>query len=127
MSVARAVAVAILVAVSAILTAVSSVGVLAMRNPYQRLNYMAPPAISAFLLVAALALDGAGADACIKALFVAVLLNLSNGILTHATARATFVHQRGHWPPDQHDSESATRPSSDPGEATPVKGGEEGS
>jgi multisubunit Na+/H+ antiporter MnhG subunit len=113
-TVVREVAVVILVAVSAILTALSSVGVLAMRDPYQRLHYIAPPAISAFLLVAALALDDAGAEACIKGLLVAVLLNVSNGILTHATARAAFVHQRGKWPPD-------------PGEATPVEGGEGGS
>lgn len=113
MSAVRVAAVALLLGVPAILTLISAVGVLAMRDPYQRLHFVAPPALSAFLVAAALAVDGAGPAAWIKAAIVAVLLNLINGIVTHATARAAFVCKHGKWPPD-------------PGEAASVKDRREG-
>ncbi|APR80471.1 Hypothetical protein A7982_05818 [Minicystis rosea] len=106
-----AVLVAVILAVTTIITAISAVGVLAMRDPLQRLHFVAPPATVPFLVVAALAIDGAGMDAVIKALFVAVLLTLINGIVTHATARAAFVSEHGAWPPA-------------PGEATDVSASE---
>jgi multisubunit Na+/H+ antiporter MnhG subunit len=113
-SVAREVLVFVLLGVAAVVTVISAVGLLAMRDPLQRLHFMAPPATSAFLVLFALAVDGAGPAALIKGSLVAVLLSLINGIVTHATARAVFVHDRDRWPPR-------------PGEARVVDGEEEGS
>jgi multisubunit Na+/H+ antiporter MnhG subunit len=106
-SFARDAAVAVILALSVLVTAISAIGVVAMRDPFQRLHFMAPPATVSFLVVAALAIDGAGAAACVKAILVAVLLTAINGILTHATARAAFVTDRGRWPPDPGEAEDA--------------------
>lgn len=109
MSAARLVAVAVLLGVTAVLTLISAVGVLVMRDPLQRLHFMAPPATSAFLVVAALAIDGAPAELWIKAIIVAILLMSINGVLTHATARAVYVHDRGHWPPSPEEIDAGER------------------
>jgi multisubunit Na+/H+ antiporter MnhG subunit len=98
-SVVREIAVVLLLGVSAIVTALSAVGVLAMRDPWQRLHFIAPPALSVFPVVAALALDGAGLAASLEALLVAVLLVSNGAVLSHAIARAVFAHTRGRWPP----------------------------
>lgn len=100
MSLAREIAVAVLLGVAGLTALISSVGVLAMPDPCQRLNFIAPPANAAFLVLAALVIDGAEPEAWIKTTVVTVLLALMNGVVTHATARAVFVHVHGKWPPD---------------------------
>jgi multisubunit Na+/H+ antiporter MnhG subunit len=72
----------------------------AMRDPYQRLHYVAPPAtLGAFLVAAGVLAEGADLTAGLKSLVVLALLAAQAGVLAHATARAIFVHQNGGWPP----------------------------
>jgi multicomponent Na+:H+ antiporter subunit G len=93
------VAAAVLAAVAVLVTLASAVGVWAMRDPFQRLHFLAPPAtIGAALLALAIALDG-GALAAVKPALVLALLTALNGVVSHATARAAFVRRRGAWPP----------------------------
>ncbi len=100
MTAALHVAAAVLAIAAAVLALLSAVGVLAMRDAYQKLHFVAPPAtLSSFVIVVAVALSGAGAQASLKALLVAILLTAANGVLGHATARALFVRDHGHWPP----------------------------
>jgi monovalent cation/proton antiporter MnhG/PhaG subunit len=93
-------AIIVLVGVAAAITLLCAIGVLVMRDAYQRLHYLSPPAtVSAFLIVLAVALDGGGVAATIKVILVAVVLTLLNGVVSHACARAFFVREHGRWPP----------------------------
>jgi multicomponent Na+:H+ antiporter subunit G len=92
-SAALHVAAAVLAAVAVLVTLTSAIGVWAMRDPYQRLHFLAPPAtVGAALLALAIGLDG-GPRAAVKPALVLCLLAALNGVVSHATARAA-------WPPE---------------------------
>lgn len=105
---------ALLVPAAAIVL-LSAIGLWSMRTPFQRLNFVAPPAcISGFLVLAAVALDEKENQGWMKCAVVALLLFLMNGVVTHATARAAWIRRTGHWPPREGDPlerfESEPRP-----------------
>lgn len=80
---------AILVAVAVALNLASAVGLVAMRDPYQRLHYLAPPASLAPLLLAIALFFGChDKQPGLKMLLLTAILNAVNGVVTHATARA---------------------------------------
>ena len=100
-------AAAVFAALAVLLTAACAVGVAAMRDPLQRLHYIAPPStLGAILLAAAIGLE-AGWAALVKPVLVVALLTALNGVVTHATARAAFVRRHGRWPPDPSQSADA--------------------
>jgi multicomponent Na+:H+ antiporter subunit G len=106
---------AVLCAAAVLLTLACSVGVLVMRDAWQRLHFAAPPAtLGAALLTVAIAIE-AGPAAASKPFVVLLLLTALNGVVTHALARAAFVRSRGGWPP-----------SSDAGASKPGGGGAPG-
>lgn len=79
----------------------SCIGVLVMKDLYERLHYMAPPAvITAVCFAIATIADKHFSTAGIKAVLITVVLLLMNAVLTHATARAARVRQFGRWIPD---------------------------
>jgi multisubunit Na+/H+ antiporter MnhG subunit len=83
------VVVAILAGLGLALNVGSVVGVLAMRDSYQKLHFLAPPAsLAPFLLAVALFIGHGDKQPAIKMLLVAAVLNAVNGVVTHATARA---------------------------------------
>ncbi len=87
-------AAAVLVGIAVALNLASAVGVLVMRDPYQRLHYLAPPASIAPLLFAiALFVGEKDKQPAVKMLVLFVVLNAVNGVVTHATARAHRVRQ----------------------------------
>ncbi|MFL5262040.1 MAG: monovalent cation/H(+) antiporter subunit G [Anaeromyxobacteraceae bacterium] len=93
------VVVAVLAAVAVLVTLASAVGVWAMHDAFQRLHFLAPAAtVGAALLALAIGLD-AGPRAAVKPILVLLLLTALNGVVSHATARAAFVHRHGAWPP----------------------------
>jgi multisubunit Na+/H+ antiporter MnhG subunit len=97
-----------LVGPSVLLTLVCAVGAALMRDPFQAVHFISPPAtLSAFGIAAAAFFDGPGKQPGGKALVVAVVLTVMNGVATHATARAAWVRVLGRW-------------SSDPGKADEV-------
>jgi monovalent cation/proton antiporter MnhG/PhaG subunit len=78
----------------------SSIGIVAMRDPYQRLHFISPPAsLSALCVALAVFLGEKQKQAGGKAALVAFLLYFMNSVVTHATARAHFVREKGEWPP----------------------------
>jgi monovalent cation/proton antiporter MnhG/PhaG subunit len=78
----------------------SSIGIVAMRDPYQRLHFISPPAsLSALCVAIAIFLGEKQKQAGGKAALVAFLLYFMNAVVTHATARAHFVREEGKWPP----------------------------
>ncbi len=79
----------ILVTLAAGLTLVCALGAALMRDPYQRLHYLAPMAtVAGVALVCAFWLGEAKRQAGAKATFAVLLLLVTNAVVTHATAAA---------------------------------------
>ena len=96
----HAITISVLLALAVAVTILSSIGVLLMRDLYQRLHYLGPAASISALCVAAAVLVGEGLNqAGVKALIVAMVLLLMNAVLSHATARAARIRQFRAWEP----------------------------
>jgi multisubunit Na+/H+ antiporter MnhG subunit len=93
--------VAVLLASACGAVVIAAAGVLLSRTAYQRLHFLGPTATVGVVAVVAavIAREGLGV-AGIKAVLAGVILLVINPILTHATARAARVHERGHWEED---------------------------
>lgn len=84
----------VLVWIAVALAIVGGVGVAIMGDAFERLHFSTVPAsFCAALIVVAVWLDDPNWQARLKVLFVAILLFLMNGILSHATARAIRIRQ----------------------------------
>jgi monovalent cation/proton antiporter MnhG/PhaG subunit len=91
-------AVAALLALGVAVTWLSCLGVLVMRDPYDRLHYTAPASALAPVLIAAAVVVEEGLSAAgIKAVLVALVLVGTNPVLGHATARAARIREYGQW------------------------------
>ncbi len=80
----------------------ASLGVLLMRDAYQKLHFVTPAALVAPVLVALAVLVQTGLDentgeTCLALLFLAV----GGPYLSHATMRAIRVREKGDWRPGQ--------------------------
>jgi multicomponent Na+:H+ antiporter subunit G len=76
------------------------VGVLAMRGVYDKLHYTSPAStLGAFAIAGAVVLRESFVQFGIKALLVAVVLMITNPVLSHAIARAARIRLYGHWTP----------------------------
>jgi multicomponent Na+:H+ antiporter subunit G len=92
----------VLLALAVGVALLSSIGIVAMRDPYQRLHFISPPAsLSALCVTLAILLGEKQKQAAGKAALVAFLLYFMNSVVTHATARAHFVREKGKWPPPE--------------------------
>ena len=107
----RGVLVAALLVVGVGVTLASCVGVLVMRDAYDRLHYTAPAAtIAPLAIAAAIVLQERLSAAGIKALLVALALLVTNPVLTHATARAARIRQLGEWTVQEGEHVKGERP-----------------
>ena len=107
----RGVLVAALLVVGVGVTLASCVGVLVMRNAYDRLHYNAPATtIAPLAIAAAVVLEERLSAAGIKALLVALALLVTNPVLTHATARAARIRQFGEWTVQEGEKLEGERP-----------------
>jgi multisubunit Na+/H+ antiporter MnhG subunit len=78
----------------------AAVGVLVMRDPYQKLHFVTPAALIAPVLVALAVLVQMGLDentgeTCLALLFMV----MAGPFLSHATVRAIRVREKGDWRP----------------------------
>jgi multicomponent Na+:H+ antiporter subunit G len=77
---------------------VSSLGVLVMRNPYEKLHFVTPVALVAPVLVTLAVLVRAGFSATTTEAALALLFMVIAGpFLTHATIRAARIREAGDW------------------------------
>ncbi len=91
-------AIAVLLAAAAASVVLTSLGVAFSRDVYQRLHFLAPAAtIGVACVTAAIVLRESFDQAGIKTLLTGAVLFVMNPILTHATARAARVRERGRW------------------------------
>jgi multicomponent Na+:H+ antiporter subunit G len=92
-------------------TLFSCVGVLAMRDTYDRLHYTAPATtVAPVAIAAAVVLEERLSAAGIKAVLIALVLLVTNPVLTHATARAARIRQFGEWTVQEAEREGGPRP-----------------
>jgi multisubunit Na+/H+ antiporter MnhG subunit len=99
---ARDVAADVLLALAVLVVASASVGVLVMRDAYQKLHYVTPAALVAPALVAAAVFVQAGLYENTGETLVALLFMVIAGpYLSHATVRAIRVREKGDWRPDR--------------------------
>jgi multicomponent Na+:H+ antiporter subunit G len=92
----------VLLAVGAGAALLSAMGILVVRDFYERLHYVGPAgSVGAVAIAAALVLKESFSAAGIKVILVAILLVVSNSVLTHATARAGRINQLGDWKPQE--------------------------
>ena len=97
---ARGIAVDVLLALAVAIVLASSVGLLVMRDVYQKIHYLTPAGLVAPVVVGVAALVQSGltldtAETGLALLFVLI----SSPILPHATIRAARIRERGDWRP----------------------------
>jgi multisubunit Na+/H+ antiporter MnhG subunit len=95
---AREIVSAVLLGLAVVIVITASVGVLLMRDPYQKLHYLTPAALVAPALVALAVLVQTGLDehsgeTCLALLFMVI----AGPFLSHATIRALRVREKGDW------------------------------
>jgi multicomponent Na+:H+ antiporter subunit G len=73
----------------------SALGVLAMRNVYDRLHYVGSAGVGAALVAVAVTVRESFSLIGNKTLLIALFLLVSGPVLVHATARAARVRERG--------------------------------
>ena len=94
---AHPIIVGILLGTAAGLTVASSLGMALMRDVYQRLHFVSPVAVAALLVAAAVWVSKPEIQAGVKSTVTAVILLVMNGVLGHATARATRLKRTTRW------------------------------
>jgi monovalent cation/proton antiporter MnhG/PhaG subunit len=88
----------VLLGIGALASLFGVLGVLAMKDLYEKLHYLSLPAtISICSFTIAIVIDKHFSTAGIKAVIIAIVILLMNAVLTHATARAARVRQFGRW------------------------------
>jgi multisubunit Na+/H+ antiporter MnhG subunit len=98
--IARDVCADVLLGLAVLTVASASLGVLLMRDAYQKLHFVTPAALLAPVLVALAVLVQTGlqentGEICLALFFMAV----AGPYLSHATMRALRVRERGDWRP----------------------------
>lgn len=93
---------AVLVAVGVAVELACCLGVVVMRDVYDKLHFTGPATILGPLALAGAIVVKEGLNqAGVKALLVAGLLLIANPVLTHATGRALYIRQRDHLEPSE--------------------------
>jgi monovalent cation/proton antiporter MnhG/PhaG subunit len=91
------VAEAVLLAIGTAATLVCCLGMLMMRNPYDRLHYLsAIGTVGPAAIVAAVLVEEGLSSGGLKALVVLAAVVVTGPVLTHAIARAARIRQHGH-------------------------------
>ena len=98
MTVVQEVVVDVLLALAVLLVLVSSLGVLVMRDVFEKVHYVTPAALVAPILVALAVTVGQGWSLNTTETWLAVaFMAVSGPVLAHATARAARIREQGDW------------------------------
>jgi multicomponent Na+:H+ antiporter subunit G len=96
----KTIAIEVLIAAAVLIVLVSVLGMLRMRDPYQRMHYISPPAsLSPILLTVAIFLQQGCKPESFKAVFITIVLIAMNSVVTHAAARAFRIAEVKDWKP----------------------------
>jgi monovalent cation/proton antiporter MnhG/PhaG subunit len=80
---------------------IACLGLVAMRNVYDRLHYVGPAALGAVLIAAAVWAREGPSGIALKATVVAAFLVVASPALAHGTARAARLSRFGDWRPQR--------------------------
>ena len=90
----------VLVYGAVLIALLSSWLMLRMKDEYQMMHFMAPPAsVSVILITIAIFLQRGSKPEAFKAIFTIGVLILMNSIVTHVTARAFRIREIENWKP----------------------------
>ena len=93
----------VLLGLAVVLVLASSVGILVMRDPYQKLHFLTPLALIAPLTVGLAVLVRSGWSENSSETWLALLfVVIGSPFLTHATIRAARIREKGDWRPGGH-------------------------
>jgi multisubunit Na+/H+ antiporter MnhG subunit len=97
---AQAIVADVLLTLAVVLVLASSVGILVMRDTYQKLHFLTPLALIAPLVVGLAVLVRSGWSENSSETWLALLFVVIGGpFLTHATIRAARIREKGDWRP----------------------------
>lgn len=97
---AATIAVQVLVWVAVVTCLICCLGIVVMKDFFERLHYMATVStVASVALLIAVVIEQGWGQAAIKMSLIVIVLFLMNAVLTHATARAARVRDLGHWQP----------------------------
>ncbi len=106
----------IFLGLAAVIVLASALGLLLMRDVYQKLHFVTPAALVAPILVAAAVFVQQGVDENTGETLLALLFMVIAGpYLSHATIRAARVREKGDWRAGR----GGRAPRDEPGEETP--------
>jgi len=80
---------------------IACLGVVVMRNVYDRLHYVGPAALGAVLIAAAVWAREGPSGIALKATVLAAFLVVASPALAHGTARAARLSRFGDWRPQR--------------------------
>lgn len=103
---AHAIAVDVLLGITAVACWLGVLGMVRMRDPFQALHYLSYPAILGMgALTVAMFIQTGWGQATWKCGIILLVLMASNSVGTHAAARAFRQREREHWEPEPNDPE----------------------
>jgi monovalent cation/proton antiporter MnhG/PhaG subunit len=80
---------------------VAALGLVLMRDVYDRLHYLGPATVGALLIAAAVWVYQGPSQIALEATLVAVIVLVISPALTHGTARAARISEHGDWRPQR--------------------------
>lgn len=98
----RQIAVDVLLGLAVALVVASSIGILVMRDAYQKLHYVTPVSLVAPIVIGLAVLVESGHTMTSAEMWLALLFVVIAGpALSHATIRAMRIRETGDWRPDR--------------------------
>jgi multicomponent Na+:H+ antiporter subunit G len=96
----REIIVGVLLAIGILGFAITAIGLVVCDDLYEQIHFLAPASLlGAVAIPAAVVVNDGFSQMGTKAILIAILLFLSNPILSHATARAGRVRRKQQLPP----------------------------
>ena len=89
---------------------VAALGLVAMRDLYDRLHYIGPAVVGALLVAAAVLVYQGPSQIALEATLVALIVLVISPALTHGTARAARISEHGDWRPQRGEGIEVERP-----------------
>jgi monovalent cation/proton antiporter MnhG/PhaG subunit len=89
---------------------IAVLGLVAMRNVYDRLHYVGPATLGALLVATAIWVYQGPSQIALKATLVAAFVLVASPALAHGTARAARISERGDWRPGREEGIEVEEP-----------------
>jgi monovalent cation/proton antiporter MnhG/PhaG subunit len=80
---------------------VAVLGLVAMRDVYDRLHYAGPATLGAVLVAAAMWVYQGPSQIAVEATVVAAIILIASPAMAHGTARASRISEHGDWRPQR--------------------------